>query len=412
MLEDQAFSVAAPGVLANDAAGAGESPCIVGPPTTSSQGGTVSLAADGSFSYTTPANYAGSDTFTYGVAGSVGGVCPATADDTAVVTLTVTQVNDKPSVDVVGDCDGGITVDEDAGTYLGAGVCVAMDPGPANEASQQAAAWQLEVSGDVAFTTGPTISTEGVLQFRPAPNDFGTATLTIRGRDDGGTANGGQDTSDAVVLTITVTSVPDAPVAVADAFVALRDRTLNIGAPGVLVNDSDADGNPLNAILVSSPVHGVLTLAANGSFSYTPTLGYVGPDAFSYRATDGGLSSTARVVNLTVSAVPLPTSTPFVSTPPSAAPTLEPSLEASAEPSLEAPPSLEPGESPGPSPSAASVSAAPGATPEPEPTSGSRGPSLPLLLVAVLLGVLLVFGGVYYVPRWINARRGDPPYPE
>jgi large repetitive protein len=408
VLEDQAFSVAAlDGVLRNDSAGPEESICLVSAPTTSAHGGTVSIAPDGSFTYTSPANYAGPDSFTYGIAG-VGAdvVCPATPDDTAVVSLTVTPVNDAPTIKLVGACADGITVDEDAG-YLGEDVCVVMHPGPPNEDAQEATEWVLEINSDVGFITGPTITVEGFLQFRPAANQFGSATLSVRGRDNGGTANGGVDLSDAVQLTITVASVPDAPAAGADAFGALRDRTLNISAPGVLVNDSDGDGDPLTAVLVTAPVHGKLTLAANGSFSYTPASGYVGPDAFSYRASDGGLTSAARVVSLTVAAIPALTPTPAISVaPPSAGPSVEPSVEVTAEPSLGASPSVDPGVSR--APSQAATAAAPSASPEPEPTAGSSGLSLPLLLVVVLFGVLLTFAGAYSIPRWIRARRGEP----
>jgi hypothetical protein len=407
VLEDQAFSIPAPGVLANDSAGAGEVACVASP-ATSGQGGSVILGADGSFTYSPPADYAGSDTFTYRIVPAADAATCPTSPNSGVVTLTVTQVNDPPALSLVGDCAGGVGVNEDSGGYLGEDVCVAVDPGPANEGSQELFSISLETSGDLAFETGPAISLEGFLGFRPAPNDFGTATVTIRGRDNGGTANGGQDLSASVALTITVGAVPDAPLATADAFAALRDRTLNIAAPGVLANDSDADGSPLNAVLISSSVHGVLTLASNGSFSYTPAAGYVGPDAFSYRASDGGLSSATRIVTLTVSAVPIPTPTPVVSLPPSAEPTLEPSTEVTPEPTFEASPSLEPGETPGATLVAPSPSPGPGSTPEPEPVEGSSGLSLPLLLVAVLFGVLLVFAGVSFIPRWFNARQGEP----
>ena len=55
----------------------------------------------------------------------------------------------------------------------------------------------------------------------------------------------------------------------------------------MLANDTDVDGNPLTAALVADPAHGTLTLNADGSFTYTPTANYNGPDTFTYRATDG-----------------------------------------------------------------------------------------------------------------------------
>ncbi len=405
MLEDQAFSVAAPGVLHNDAPAAGDVPCVAAP--TTANGGTVELFADGSFIYAPPPDHAGPDSFTYRIVPPED-LASCASSTSAVVKLTVTAVNDRPAISVVGDCAGGVTVEEDAGTYLGGAACIELDPGPANESAQELAEVLVDTSGGLAFQTSPTVSLDGILQFRPAANAFGSATVSIAGRDNGGTANGGADLSSPIELTISVTAVPDAPVANADAFGALRERTLNIGAPGVLGNDSDADGGVLIAILVSSPVHGALTLAANGSFSYTPDAGYVGADAFSYRASDGALSSATRIVTLTITAVPVPSPTPVVSPSPSAEPTLEPSVEATTAPTLEPEPSLDPEASVEVTLPPASASIGPGATPEPDPSSGSSGPSLPLLLVAVLFGVLLVFAGAYYVPRWFDARRGAP----
>jgi VCBS repeat-containing protein len=70
-----------------------------------------------------------------------------------------------------------------------------------------------------------------------------------------------------------------------------------------LGNDTDPDGDPLTAVLVTGPSHGSLTVNANGSFSYTPGANYAGSDAFSYRASDGPLTSNVATVTLTVTAV-------------------------------------------------------------------------------------------------------------
>src|SRR5262249_54778055 len=72
------------------------------------------------------------------------------------------------------------------------------------------------------------------------------------------------------------------------------------GAPGVLANDSDPDGDPITAALVAGPTHGTLTLNANGAFTYTPTSGYNGPDSFTYKANDGRLASNVATVTLNV----------------------------------------------------------------------------------------------------------------
>ena len=54
--------------------------------------------------------------------------------------------------------------------------------------------------------------------------------------------------------------VNDPPVAQDDAYTTAEDTPLIVGAPGVLANDSDVDGDALSAVLVNGPAHGTLTL--------------------------------------------------------------------------------------------------------------------------------------------------------
>jgi Bacterial Ig domain/Excalibur calcium-binding domain len=75
-----------------------------------------------------------------------------------------------------------------------------------------------------------------------------------------------------------------APVARDDNYQTPVNTNLVIGAPGVLGNDTDADGDPLAAQLVAGAQHGNVSVAGNGAFTYVPTTNYVGPDQFTYRA--------------------------------------------------------------------------------------------------------------------------------
>jgi VCBS repeat-containing protein len=90
-----------------------------------------------------------------------------------------------------------------------------------------------------------------------------------------------------------------APVANDDSYQTGQGQMMSIAAPGVLGNDSDADMDALTASVVSNPLSGVLTLNADGSFTYNPDSDFYGTDSFSYAVSDGSASDQA-VVSLTV----------------------------------------------------------------------------------------------------------------
>ena len=151
------------------------------------------------------------------------------------------------------------------------------------------------------LVTGPshgslTLNANGSFSYTPAANFAGADSFSYRASD-------GTLTSNVATVTLSVTAVNDAPVAAGDAYSTAEDTVLTVPAPGVLGNDSDPDGDPLTAVLVTGPSHGSLTLNANGSFSYTPAADFAGADSFSYRASDGTLTSNVATVTLTVTAV-------------------------------------------------------------------------------------------------------------
>jgi len=86
------------------------------------------------------------------------------------------------------------------------------------------------------------------------------------------------------------------PVGVADAFTVFAGDTLSISPPGVLTNDSDPDGDPLTASVISPPLHGVLSLAVAGGFVYAHGGDDALVDTFRYAAVDiYGAADTATV---------------------------------------------------------------------------------------------------------------------
>ena len=82
-----------------------------------------------------------------------------------------------------------------------------------------------------------------------------------------------------------------------------EDNTLDVAAPGVLYNDSDLDGDPLTAELVSGHSNGTLALNADGSFAYTPNANFNGYDSFTYVANDGLDDSNTATVTITIDPV-------------------------------------------------------------------------------------------------------------
>src|SRR5205807_1445511 len=81
------------------------------------------------------------------------------------------------------------------------------------------------------------------------------------------------------------------PVAHDDSYSLAEDTALTLAAPGVLSNDSDADGDALSATLVSGPRYGNLALNANGALTYTPFADFWGTDSFTYKVDDGQADS-------------------------------------------------------------------------------------------------------------------------
>ncbi|HEY3216270.1 MAG TPA: Ig-like domain-containing protein, partial [Candidatus Eisenbacteria bacterium] len=129
----------------------------------------------------------------------------------------------------------------------------------------------------------------GGFTYTPAANFSGTDWFTY-------TVSDGRGGTDIGSVTLTVNPRPDPPTALNDSYSVVVNNSLVVAAPGVLGNDSDLDGETLTASLVTAPVHGVLTLGANGSFTYTPNSNFLGADSFTYRAQDpGGLNASATV---------------------------------------------------------------------------------------------------------------------
>ena len=201
MNEDQRLSIAAPGLLANDSGPDGDTLAVAPGFSFPDHAAGFGLSADGSFEYAPTANYNGTDSFVYQARDG------ATDSNLAPVTIAVSPINDTPGFDLGEDQ----TVTNTSGAQTVERFATNISAGPPNE-SGQALTFTVTSDDDSLFSAQPDIDeTTGDLTYTPNGNASGTATVSVELKDDGGTANGGDDTSDTKTFTITVNPVNDAP---------------------------------------------------------------------------------------------------------------------------------------------------------------------------------------------------------
>ena len=170
------------------------------------------------------------------------------------------------------------------------------------------------LAGGASISAGANNSSTLTLSGTQTQINAALATLSYKGNQDYNGSDSlvvvstdAQNNVDTDTISISITPVNDAPVAVNDGTalapfgVVPKGGSLSTGT-GVLNNDSDVDvGDVLTAELFTNVLHGSLTLNANGSFNYRPTSNYSGPDSFTYRAKDiAGLYSNVATVFLNV----------------------------------------------------------------------------------------------------------------
>lgn len=250
------------------------------------------LAADGTLSFTPAANTSGSADLTV-VLSDNGGTANGGIDATTPITLSITvlDVNAAPSF-VAGSSP---MVNEDAGAQTIVGWATAIDDGDAG-ATQVLTFNITGNSNPTLFAAGPAVAANGTLTFTPAANANGAASITLTLSDDGGTANGGSDTSAPQTFSIAVAPVNDAPV-----FTAGPAQTVNEDAAPQSVawatgigpgGGSDEAGQALTFNIVSNSNPGLFSagpaIAANGTLSYTVAPNVSGTATLSITLTDNG----------------------------------------------------------------------------------------------------------------------------
>jgi hypothetical protein len=203
------LTVPSPGVLENDlvngSAGTALRAALVSEPAH----GQAVIGADGSLAYTPDPGWFGTDRFTYRASLSSG------ASAEGAVDVIVEPVNDSPEFTAGPDQeatrehghdhgDEGRGQEDRRGEVTVENWATAIRPGPANEADQSVTFLVNVISGDQSLIGTPSISASGTLHYLPSDHE-GIARVEVRLKDDGGTENGGQDTSPPHTLIIVVT---------------------------------------------------------------------------------------------------------------------------------------------------------------------------------------------------------------
>ena len=269
--EDVTLSVAAPGVLtgATDPEGGVFTAALAA----GASHGTVTLSSNGSFTYVPGKDFNGSDSFTFTAADSTGLVStPAT------ITIVVNPVYDPP----VAVADSFAIAEDSVLTVAAPGVLAndTFNPGAHTMVSTPPSHGALTMAADGSFVYIPEANYNGLDSF---------TYLVVEGEG-----------SVSSTVSISVSPVNDAPAATDDAFNTIAGAPVQVPAPGVLGNDGDIDHDSLVAALVSGPAHGLVTLAADGSFVYTPALNFAGTDAFTYSVSDPSSASAIAVATVMV----------------------------------------------------------------------------------------------------------------
>jgi hypothetical protein len=138
-----------------------------------------------------------------------------------------------------------------------------------------------------------TLAPNGAVIYTPTTDFTGTDSFTYHAFD-------GLADSNVAMVVIDVVEGNAPPVAISNTYTTTKDIPLTVSPPGVLINDTDPNGDDLTAVIETTPTNGSITLNLDGSFTYTPTLGFSGRDTFTYRAHDGLSVSNAALVTILV----------------------------------------------------------------------------------------------------------------
>jgi VCBS repeat-containing protein len=285
--------------------------------------GTIHYDPNGQFNALS-AGQTATDTFGYTVTDGV-----QTAS--ATVTVTITGVNDPPVIsnietsalsyraqDPAVAITGALTVSDDDDATIG-GATVSITSGFDSGADLLSFTNASGITGSYNASTGVlTLSGDAIVadyqaalrsvEFSTSDSSASPAARTV---SFAVTDSVGASSTGTAARTIDVSEANQAPTAINHSYTAVGNTPLGVGATpsGVAATVSGSvlngatDPNPGDTLSVTgntSPAHGTVTMNSNGTFTYTPNVGYSGADSFQYTITtsddpNNPKSSTATV---------------------------------------------------------------------------------------------------------------------
>jgi hypothetical protein len=227
--------------------------------------GTLSGIAP-NLAYVPAPNFSGVDAFTFRVSDGGTNSVPAT------ISLTILPVNDRPIA-----FPTNYTTIEDTAASI---VITASDIEDTN------LTYNVVTQPEHGSVTGAGRN----LTYSPASDYHGADSFTFKASD-------GVLDSEVAVVSLTISSVNDAPVANAKTVTTDEDM-----ATAITLSGTDADGDLLTFAVISPPTHGTLSGDAPNVL-YIPDPDYSGSDSFTCAASDGSIDSAAATVSITVNSV-------------------------------------------------------------------------------------------------------------
>jgi hypothetical protein len=231
----------------------------------------------GVITYLPTLGFVGIDTFHYEVCDLTS---PTPLCDTATVTVTVADAGSPVAIDDTAS----VTEDTSMTTLIDA---------IGNDTLTDDATY-LTGSLNTTGTAGAVVDNgDGTFGYTPAPGFAGDDTFTYTICDD----DTPTATCDTATVTVTVTASNEPPIAVDD-----TASTINTAVTiALLANDFDPDGESIQVDSFTQPTNGAVSVdPLTGQATYTPDVGFVGIDTFTYVIIDDDGFTAVATVAVTV----------------------------------------------------------------------------------------------------------------